>query len=79
VALIVNPGVAAATASESGTDWVCTGLDESVTVKVKLAVPVAVGLPEITPAAKLSPAGSVPEVTDQVYVPLPPVALSVAL
>ena len=40
----------------------------SVTVAVKLDVPVAVGLPEIMPvvAARLSPAGNVPAVIDQV-------------
>jgi hypothetical protein len=41
---------------------------ESVTVNVNpLAVPAAVGVPEITPveAVKLKPAGSVPPVSDQ--------------
>jgi hypothetical protein len=57
-----------ATTSDRETTLVCTGLDESATVKVKLAVPLAVGFPEITPvdAARLSPAGRVPVVRDQV-------------
>jgi hypothetical protein len=39
---------------------------ESVTVAVKLEVPVAVGLPEITPELlRLSPAGRLPPVTAQ--------------
>ena len=43
-------------------------VDESVTVTTKLKVPLAVGVPEITPvdAARESPAGSAPEETDQV-------------
>jgi hypothetical protein len=54
-------------ASDRVTDLVCTGLDESATLKVRLVVPTAVGVPEIVPddAAKLSPAGSVPLVMDQ--------------
>ena len=40
----------------------------SVTVAVKLDVPVAVGVPEITPvvAARLTPVGRLPEEMDQV-------------
>ena len=42
------------------------GEEESATLTVKLEVPVAEGVPEITPAElRLSPAGSVPEDTDQ--------------
>lgn len=37
---------------------------DAVTVKVE--VPVAVGVPEITPAFKLKPAGRLPAVTDHV-------------
>jgi hypothetical protein len=50
------------------TDLFCTGLDESVTVKVKLVELLAVGFPEMIPveAARLSPLGSVPLVRDQV-------------
>ena len=44
------------------------GLSESATVIVKSEVPVAVGVPEITPVPELrvSPAGSVPLVIVQV-------------
>jgi hypothetical protein len=57
-----------ATTIEVVTDFVCAGLPESVTVAVKLDVPVAVGVPEITPvvADRVRPAGRLPEVTDQV-------------
>jgi len=68
VALIVNAGgAAAATTIESCTDCVCAGLPESVTVAVKLVVPLAVGVPEITPVAEASdrPAGRLPLVIDQ--------------
>lgn len=53
----------------------------SVTVTVKLAVmAVAWGVPEITPAAlRVKPAGGVPVVTDHVYPPAPPTAVSVWL
>jgi hypothetical protein len=57
-----------ATTSERVTDLLCTGLDESATAKVKPAVPLAVGVPEMIPVdvEKLSPLGSPPEVIDQV-------------
>ena len=47
---------------------VLAGLLESVTVTVKLEVPEAVGVPVIAPleALRLSPAGSEPDVSDQV-------------
>ena len=56
-----------ATTSERVTDFVCAGLDESATAKVKLVVLVAVGVPERMPVvgAKLKPAGSDPGVMDQ--------------
>ena len=61
VALIVNAEAfwAAATATDKVTDLVWAGLDESTTLKVKLEVPLAVGVPEIRPVdeARLSPAG----------------------
>ncbi len=50
-------------------DWVCAGLPESVTEKVSgLALAAADGVPVIAPVAgfRLMPAGSVPEVRDQV-------------
>ncbi len=48
----------------------------SLTVAVKLAVPLAVGVPEITPvvAAKVSPAGRPPDAIDHVYAGVPPFA-----
>jgi hypothetical protein len=69
VALSVSVGgAAAATTSERATDLVCAGLPESVTVAVKLEVPLAVGVPEIRPVAgaRLRPLGRVPVVIDQV-------------
>jgi hypothetical protein len=46
-----------------------------VTVNVKLAVPMAVGVPEMVPVlSNARPAGRVP-LTDQVYGAVPPVAL----
>lgn len=48
---------------------------ESVTRRVKLEAPAAVGVPEITPsAASVRPAGNVPVAIDQVYGAAPPVA-----
>jgi hypothetical protein len=56
------------TTIERATDLVCAGLPASVTVAVKAAVPVAVGVPEIRPVVvlRVSPAGRAPAVTDQV-------------
>ena len=52
----------------------------SVTVTEKLALPAALGVPEITPAAlKLNPAGNVPNVTANVGAPTPPLAVIVWL
>jgi hypothetical protein len=48
----------------------------SVTLTVKLDDPAAVGVPEIVPPARFSPAGSDPVTTDHVYGGDPPVALS---
>ena len=51
--------------SDNGCDTVCE--PPSVTVTVKLAVPVAVGVPLITPVPdNVRPAGNVPELRDQV-------------
>jgi hypothetical protein len=60
-------GAAAATTIERGTDLVCAGLPLSVTIAVKLVVPVAVGVPESSPVAgvRVSPAGRPPAVIDQ--------------
>ena len=53
----------------------------SVTLTVKLLVPVAVGVPEMTPVLGASdkPAGSVPAEIDQVYGAVAPLAASVAV
>ncbi len=58
---------------------VCTGLLLSVTVVMKIKGPLPVGVPEIVPVdgAIVSPLGRVPEVIDQVYGALPPVAFIV--
>jgi hypothetical protein len=59
-------GGGGAMAIESLTDWVCTGLPPSLTVTVTLLVPLALGVPEISPVAeaRLRPAGRLPAVTD---------------
>ena len=48
----------------------------SATVTVKLDVPLEVGVPETVPvvAARVKPAGRLPEVIDHVYAGVPPVA-----
>jgi hypothetical protein len=53
------------------------GLDESLTAIVMPKLPPTVGIPVMVPvlAAKLSPVGSFPALTDQVYGVLPPVAV----
>ncbi len=66
----------------SVTDWVCAGVLESVAMKVSdAALTAAVGVPLMSPVAgaRVSPAGSVPLVKDQVYGVVPPVAVSVVL
>jgi hypothetical protein len=57
-----------ATTIETETDVVCAGFAESTTAAVKVAVPTAVGVPEINPVAgaRLRPPGRLPEATDQV-------------
>jgi hypothetical protein len=54
---------------------------ESRTCTVKVAAPLAVGVPEITPveAFRVSPVGSVPTVIDHEYGVTPPVACKVVL
>lgn len=73
---IVNAGgAAAATTIERDTDWVCAGLPASVTVAVKLEVPLAVGVPEIKPVGDMvSPAGRLPTLMNQLYGEVPPLA-----
>jgi hypothetical protein len=64
------------------TDLVWTGLLESLRVNVRgVALTAVVVLPVIAPvvALRVSPAGSVPLVSDQEYGVVPPVAVSVAL
>jgi len=48
----------------------------SVTLTVKLDGPGVVGVPEMVPPARLSPAGSDPPATDHIYGGVPPVACS---
>jgi hypothetical protein len=75
----VVPGpvsAAATTVIEVVADWVCTGFPLSVTVAVKLDTPVTDAVPEIVPvvAARVNPAGRLPEVIDHVYAGVPPLA-----
>ena len=64
---MVNGVTAAATVIERLTDLVRAGVPLSVTVAVKLVVPLAVGVPEITPVCeKVRPAGRFPAVIDHV-------------
>jgi hypothetical protein len=68
------------TAIDSCTEAVCTGDPLSCTATVNVAVPLAVGVPEITPALESDrPAGRLPEASNHEYPGVPPVALSVAL
>ena len=63
------------------TDWLCTALPESVTLKVSAALAsTAEGVPAMVPVDgfKDRPAGRVPAVRDQVNGVVPPVAASVA-
>lgn len=66
----------AATTSEIVDEVVWAGFDASLTVTVIGKLPFAVGVPEMRPvlAARLSPAGRLPEVIDQTYGAVPPVA-----
>jgi len=59
---------AAVTDSEIFADTVCVELSESLTSTVKLAVPLAVVVPEMTPVpvARFKPDGRLPEVIDHV-------------
>src|SRR5204863_9186369 len=65
------------TVSASGLDPVWDTL--SLTATVKLAVPAALGVPLITPPLdNVRPAGNDPNVIDQVYEPVPPLAANVS-
>ena len=58
-------------------DLVVTAAAASVTCAVKLKEPEVVGVPLRTPALlRVSPAGTVPELSDHVLAPVPPVALN---
>ena len=78
-ALIVN-GAGADTIIDNGRELVWSGVLESLTVILKLVVPVAVGLPEMVPLAglRVRPTGRLP-VMDQVYGAVPPAALRAPL
>jgi hypothetical protein len=58
---------------------VSEGLPESATWTVKVDVPVAVGVPEITPPLRVKPLGSAPEPEAKLHVraPAPPLACKV--
>jgi hypothetical protein len=82
VVLIVNGAVVVVgeVVMEKLAVFVCAGDSLSVTATVKFEVPLAVGVPEITPALdKVRPAGRLPAFIDQVYPGVPPPAASVAL
>jgi hypothetical protein len=66
--VVVTESGAEETVIDKLAEAVLAGLLESVTVTVKLEVPEAVGVPVIAPleALRLSPAGSEPDVSDQV-------------
>jgi hypothetical protein len=66
VDVIFSVAGGAFTVSDSCTEAVCAGEALSETVTVKVVVPAAVGVPEITPAAVIvNPAGKLP-LTDHV-------------
>jgi hypothetical protein len=66
--IVNNVDAVDAMVMEVGSDLVCAGLLLSLTATVKVNVPVAVGVPEITPlpAVSVRPAGRLPELIDQV-------------
>jgi hypothetical protein len=67
VDVMVSVAGAELTVIDSFADAVCTGDPLSFTVTVNVAVPFAVGLPEITPPLDIvSPAGRLPEAIDHV-------------
>lgn len=72
---------AAATVMDNKSDFVWTGLLLSLTVTVKLNFPLAVGVPAMAPLpdASLNPAGRLPDVIDQVYGAVPPLAARLTL
>jgi hypothetical protein len=63
--VITNCG--SVTAIDSCTDAVCAGDAVSLTLTLKVALPVAVGVPDITPPLEsVKPAGRLPEANDHV-------------
>jgi hypothetical protein len=76
--VVVTTGAAFTTIDKA---WSSNTPFVSVTRTVKLNVPVAVGVPEITPVPlfKERPAGNAPTVTDQLNGVVPPLAASVWL
>ena len=62
----------------SGPETVFVGLLESVTVTVRFEVPAAVGVPPTVQPLNVRPAGSVPELIEQLYGVVPPLAPIVA-
>jgi hypothetical protein len=65
--VIVSLLEAAVTVIDSLADCVCSGDPLSFTATANVNVPLAVGVPEITPALEsASPAGSFPEASDHV-------------
>jgi hypothetical protein len=77
---MLSVGITGRTTIENVTVWLCAGELESETLKLKLDVPLAVGVPEITPALEsVNPAGRLPDATDHVYPGVPPDAESVEL
>jgi hypothetical protein len=67
VDVTVNAPGAPLTVIDSFADAVCAGDPLSFTATVNVAVPLADGVPEITPALESdNPAGSFPELTDHV-------------
>lgn len=63
----VIDNVAGVTVIDSCAEAVCTGDPLSFTVTLNVEVPVAVGVPEITPALESArPAGRLPEAMDHV-------------
>lgn len=80
--MLNTPGAALTvwTAIEKLAVWVCAADPLSVTLIVKFEVPLAAGVPEITPPLdRVNPDGKPPEAIVHVYPGLPPLALSVAL
>ena len=77
---MVNVAGVVLTVIDSFADAVCEGDPLSFTVTLNVAVPFAVGVPEITPPLDNdNPAGRLPEAIDHVNPGVPPLALNVVL